>query len=167
MEIRASTREEKMRNIVVASMLFGLLIVDPVTAQQATPFGGERVVTLMTRNVYHGVNAEILAIPSAISFPDLLTKVAAVYNGYHARNFPERAERLADEIWAVQPELIGLQEAILVRTGPFGNPAPATTVDLDYVEILLDALAARGLKYHVVVSSIGFDAELPSASILM
>jgi hypothetical protein len=47
MEIRASTREEKMRNIVVASMLFGLLIVDPVTAQQATPFGGERVVTLI------------------------------------------------------------------------------------------------------------------------
>jgi endonuclease/exonuclease/phosphatase family metal-dependent hydrolase len=36
-------------------------------------------------------------------------------------------------------------------------------VALDYLEILLDALAARGLHYEVVVQSIGWDAELPSA----
>jgi endonuclease/exonuclease/phosphatase family metal-dependent hydrolase len=152
-----------MRKTQLVLLVLGLLVTEPAIAQQHTPFAGDRIATVMTRNVYHGVNAEINGITTATSFPDLLAKVAAVYNGYHTRNFPERAERLADEIWATQPELIGLQEAILVRTGPFNNPAPATNVDLDYVQILLDALAARGLNYEVVVSAIGFDAELPSA----
>jgi hypothetical protein len=61
--------------------------------------------------------------------------------------------------------LVGLQEAVLVRTQspPDGPATPATTVVLDYVQILLNALAARGLHYEVVVQSINFDAELPSA----
>jgi Endonuclease/Exonuclease/phosphatase family len=151
-----------MRHIIVISALFGLFVINSAQAQQEQPFSGDRVATVMTRNVYHGVNTELNALATATSFPDLFAKVAAVYNGYHTRNFPERASRLADEIAVVRPELIGLQEAVLVRTGPFNNPAPATTVALDYVQILLDALAARGLHYKVVVSSIGFDAELPS-----
>ena len=128
-------------------------------------FDGNRVVRVMARNVYHGVNNEIFAVPSATSLPDLLNKVAAVYQGYFTRNFPERAAALAAEIDAARPELIGLQEAIMVRTdSPMdGAATPATTVALDYVQILIDALADRGLDYEVVVQVIGFDAEAPSA----
>ena len=128
-------------------------------------FDGNRVVRVMARNVYHGVDNEIFAVPSATSLPDLLNKVAAVYQGYFTRNFPERAAALAAEIDAARPELIGLQEAIMVRTdSPMdGAATPATTVALDYVQILIDALADRGLDYEVVVQVIGFDAELPSA----
>lgn len=81
-----------------------------------------------------------------------------------ARNFHERAAALAVEIDRARPELIGLQEAVLVRrqSPPDGPATPATTVVLDYVQILLDALAARGLHYEVAVQSIGLDAELPS-----
>ena len=43
-----------------------------------------------------------------------------------------------------------------------GRVTAAETVDLDYVQILLDALARRGLQYEVVVESVGFDIELPS-----
>jgi endonuclease/exonuclease/phosphatase family metal-dependent hydrolase len=127
--------------------------------------GTERVVRVLTRNVYHGVNAEIFAVPSATSQLDLLKKVAAVYQGYLARNFPERATALAAEIDERRPDLIGLQEAILVRTqAPMdGMATPATSVALDYVQLLVDALAARGLAYEVVVQSIDFDFELPSA----
>ncbi len=123
------------------------------------------MVTVMTRNVYHGVNAEMFGVATATSFPDLLAKVAAVYNAYHTRNFHERAAALAAEIEATRPTLIGLQEAVLVRTQvpPDGPATPATTVDLDYVQILLDALAARGLSYERVATSIGWDIELPSA----
>ena len=133
--------------------------------QLTVPSGSDRVITVLSLNVYHGVNAEIFAVPAATDFPDLLQKVAAVYQGYFARNFPERAAALAAEVEASQPDLIGLQEAVLVRTQspPDGPATPATAVTLDYVQILLDALAARGLHYQVVVQSIGFDAELPSA----
>src|SRR5207248_374113 len=84
---------------------------------------------------------------------------------YLARKFHERAAALAAEIDAVRPDLIGLQEAVLIRTQspPDGPATPATTVTLDYVQMLLDALAARGLAYEVVVQSIGLDAEAPSA----
>src|SRR5262249_3244122 len=46
---------------------------------------------------------------------------------------------------------------------PDGAATPAPTVVLDYVQYLLDALAARGLSYEVVATSIGWDVELPSA----
>ena len=145
-------------------VLFALLALPAsVAAQDDDRSADKRIVTVMSRNVYHGVNAEILAIAGATSPLDLLNRVAAVYNGYYARNFSERAVALAAEIEATQPDLIGLQEAALVRIGPAFDPAPATTVALDYVDILLQALAARGLQYAMVVQSIGLDAELPSS----
>jgi endonuclease/exonuclease/phosphatase family metal-dependent hydrolase len=134
-------------------------------AQQEVAFSGDRLMTLMTQNLYSGVDEEIFAVPSAANFTDLLIKVAAVYNGYFARDFPARAERLASEVAAKRPDLIGLQEAILVRTqSPADGPAtPATNVELDFVHILQTALQARGLNYDVIAQSPGFDAELPSA----
>ena len=134
-------------------------------AQPTAPREGDRIVTVMARNVYHGVNDEIFAVPGATSFSDLLNRVAAVYQGYFTRNFHERAAAIAAEIDTARPELIGVQEAVLVRTQfPADGPAtPATTVALDYVQILLDALAARGLRYEVVVQMTGLDVELPSA----
>lgn len=137
----------------------------PVIAQQAVSFAGDRVVTIMTRNVSNGVDDKLDAVATATSSAELLQKVAAVYHGYFTRNFHERAVALAAEIEATRPDLIGLQEAILVRTQapPDGPTTPATTVELDYVQILLNALAERGLQYEVVVQSNNFDAELPSA----
>lgn len=120
-------------------------------------------VTVMSYNVYHGVDLEIFRVPGATNAADLLSRVAAVYQGYQARNFPERAQALAAEIEAGQPALIGLQEAVLVRTGALFDPAPAETVAFDYVQMLLDALSARGLNYAVVAEIRGFDVELPSA----
>jgi endonuclease/exonuclease/phosphatase family metal-dependent hydrolase len=144
-------------------IVLGLVLA--LSSTSAIAFAQDRVVTVMARNVYHGVNDEIFAIPGATGFTDLLVKVAAVYHGYFARNFHERAAAMAAEVEATRPDLIGLQEAILVRTqSPADGPAtPATTVVLDYVQILLDALAARGLHYEVVVQATGLDAELPSA----
>jgi endonuclease/exonuclease/phosphatase family metal-dependent hydrolase len=148
-----------------ASTFSVLLSSTSAIAQQQVPFAGDRVVTVMTRNVYHGVDAEFAAVPTATDFPDLLQKVAEVYQGYFTRNFPERAMALAAEIEAERPDLVALQEAILVRTQvpPDGPTTPASTVALDYLEILLDALAARGLHYEVAVQSFNSNHELPSA----
>jgi endonuclease/exonuclease/phosphatase family metal-dependent hydrolase len=153
----------KVLNSLIALLV--LLLSAPAIAQPTVPFAGKRTVTVLTQNVYHGVDAELSAVATASSFQDLLEKVAAVYQGYFARNFPERAASFARSIEVTRPDLIGLQEAILVRTQspPDGPATLATTVALDYVQILLDALQARGLHYEVVVQAINFDAELPSA----
>jgi hypothetical protein len=71
----------------------------------------------------------------------------------HATNFPERAQALAAGIAANQPDLVGLQEVSLIRSQvpPDFSPIPnATTVEFDYLQILLDALAAHGLSYAPV-----------------
>jgi len=154
-----------MKSLAFLSILSILFSFTPAGALQSPAIGRDRVVTIATYNVYHGVDAELNAVATSSSFPALLTAVASVYNGYFARNFPERAAAIATEIEASQPALIGLQEAVLVRTQfPADGPVtPATDVALDFVQILLDELAGRGLHYSVVVESTGFDAELPSA----
>jgi endonuclease/exonuclease/phosphatase family metal-dependent hydrolase len=52
---------------------------------------------------------------------------------------------------------------VRTQSPPDGPATHATTVALDYVKILLEALAARGLNYEVVVQSPNLDVELPSA----
>ena len=41
------------------------------------------------------------------------------------------------------------------------NPTPAQHIEADYIQILLDALAARGQQYEVAVLFTGLDAEFP------
>jgi endonuclease/exonuclease/phosphatase family metal-dependent hydrolase len=118
----------------------------------------------MTRNVYHGVGAEFAQAIAASNFSEFLAATTAVYNGYHQRNFPERAAGLAAEIEETQPDVVGLQEVVMVRTGPLDGPATrAEDVSLDYLQILLAKLQERGLHYELVVESVNFDIEAPTA----
>ena len=62
---------------------------------------------------------------------------------------------LADEVLLHQPHLIGLQEVALVRRQSpgdvfLGNPEPATEIDMDFLQMYLDALAERGDKTQFV-----------------
>jgi hypothetical protein len=125
----------------------------------------DTTITVMTRNVYHGVNAEFANTLTSTDQTGLFMNVASVYDGYFARDFPERAEALAAEIQATRPALVGLQEAVMISTqSPAdGSTTPATDVELDYVQILLDALSSLGLQYEVVAVTNGIDLEMPSA----
>lgn len=129
------------------------------------PTSTDPSVTVMTRNVYHGVDAELGRVATASSFPAFLDATSAVYNGYHERNFPERASGLAAEIGEAQPDVVGLQEAVLVRTDTPADGAntPAEEISLDYLQILLDKLQARELHYTPVVQSINWDIEVPTS----
>ncbi|MFQ5678379.1 MAG: endonuclease/exonuclease/phosphatase family protein [Gemmatimonadota bacterium] len=130
---------------------------------RADPVG----VRVLTRNVYVGDDIEsVLAATNPALIPLL---VAQSFADVQATNFFERAEALADEIHADAPHLVGLQEVSLFRLqspGDFliGNPQAAETVVLDYLQILLDALAARGLSYVVAATSTNFDFEVPMAT---
>jgi endonuclease/exonuclease/phosphatase family metal-dependent hydrolase len=98
---------------------------------------------------------------TATTFEQFAQEVAAAYVEVQQSNIPERADALAKEIEAAQPQLVGLQEVSVWRTGPlFG---PATTVTYDALQSLLDALETRGLHYYPVAILKDFEAEAPSA----
>ena len=118
-------------------------------------------LTLMTWNIYQG--ADLSPLFNATTPSEFVTAVGSAYNRIQATNFVERADSIAEEIQKTGPDLIGLQEVILLRTQiPSDGPAtPATNISLDYLKILVDTLAERGLIYEPVVVQNGTDIEVP------
>jgi endonuclease/exonuclease/phosphatase family metal-dependent hydrolase len=131
-------------------------------AEEPHPFAGGRQVTVMTRNLYLGTDLNPI-----FQAPNLFALYAAVGAGWaqvQANDYPARAQALADEIAANRPDLVGLQEAMLFRTDvpPDGPATPAETVAYEFVDLLVNALADRGLVYDPVSIYTGTDAELPA-----
>jgi endonuclease/exonuclease/phosphatase family metal-dependent hydrolase len=121
-------------------------------------------LTLVTRNLYLG--ADLAAIIAATTPIDLVTATSQAWAMVNANDFDARAEKIADEIVAAAPDLVGLQEASLWRTqspsdAGTASPTPATTVAIDYLDILLRKLAARGHPYVAVKTVELFDFEVP------
>ncbi|HSD72101.1 MAG TPA: endonuclease/exonuclease/phosphatase family protein [Thermoanaerobaculia bacterium] len=124
----------------------------------------QKTVTVMTRNLY--VGADLLPPILAIASGDPAAIVAAVsetFGKVQFTDFNARAEGIAREIEAAQPDLVGLQEVTIWRSQ---TPADfvqgnAEHVEYDFLAILLQALDARGLHYGVVAHEVGFDAEFP------
>ena len=151
----------------LAPILVFVLVVALAGFSAAKPGGAHpnKGVTVMTQNLYFGSSLD--PVLGAGDFGELLYAVDEVWTNAQDTDFPARAEVIADEIVEAQPDLIGLQEAALWRVqspGDFltGANTPATHVVYDFVEILLDELEERGVRYEVVVSQDNLDIELPS-----
>jgi endonuclease/exonuclease/phosphatase family metal-dependent hydrolase len=138
------------------------LTVPAAQAGDSHPLAGSRQVTVMTRNLYLGT--DLKPILSAQARSAMFTAVGDGWAQVQANDFKARADALADEIAAAKPDLVGLQEAMLYRTDvpPDGPATPAETVSLDFLELLRDALAGRGLAYEARSVFTGTDAELPA-----
>jgi len=119
-----------------------------------------REIRLMTRNLYQGFST---LAPLLQATPQQLPVVAAgIFGEVVATDFPARAEKLADEIAFSQPHLVGLQEVSRFRRQvPADFQLNATEDVFDFLEILLDALEARGLDYEVAANVQNIDAEVP------
>jgi endonuclease/exonuclease/phosphatase family metal-dependent hydrolase len=122
-------------------------------------------ITVMTRNLYQGAN---LGVALSASTPQgFIDAATAIFESVKATDFKERAEAIADEIFQAQPDLIGLQEVALWRSRfPSVGPSEpnATNVELDFLEILLDALKARGLSYSPVAIIDESDLQSPAGA---
>jgi endonuclease/exonuclease/phosphatase family metal-dependent hydrolase len=160
------TRIERLAALSVPVMVAVALGAGALaTAASAAPSHdskSNRKVTVMTRNLYLGTDLQpILGAPS---LPALFGAVAAGYANVQASNFPGRAEALAEEIAGARPDLVALQEAMLLRTDvpPDGPATPAENVTYDFLGLLQAALADRGESYEVVATVTGTDAELPA-----
>ena len=134
-----------------------LAIVFAATAATAQAGDGQQWsghrITVESRNLFVGFDAGAALVGAITPAQAWTTLLASDPAG--------RAESWADEIAAARPDVVGLQEAMLFRTGPILNPAPAQTVAFDFVDLLLDALAARGLSYEAVAMIENLDVEVP------
>ena len=153
---------------VVSALLFALSVPTWVQAKQDPDLhdkGKGKVVNTMTRNLYLGAD-----LAPAIGAPSLEAFVAAngqILREVTANDFPTRARGLANEILEKQPDLVGLQEVALWRTGPvdfevLSKGPSATTVRYDYLQELLDQLNKGKPQYEVVISQPEFDFEAPA-----
>ena len=124
----------------------------------------ENRLTLMTWNIYQGANQS--SIFTATTPSEFVTAVGSAYNRIQATNFIERADSIAEKIQEIRPDLIGLQEVILLRTqiSSDGHATPATNISFDYLQILIDTLAERGLIYEPVVVQASTDIEVPGVT---
>jgi endonuclease/exonuclease/phosphatase family metal-dependent hydrolase len=113
----------------------------------------------MSRNLYLG--AELLPVIAAGNEQEFLAATTTVWAHVNVNRFDVRAEGIADEIAATGAELVGLQEAYTWRYREADVAPEDATVVYDYVQLVLDALAARGLAYRAVASVELFDFEAP------
>lgn len=146
-------RQLGVRFWLAAVMVAAALVISPTTSSRAE--GGK--VRIMTQNMDEGTNyQELIAAQSPGEF---VAAVTTTYQNILATNPAERAAAIAREIRQEQPDLVGLQEASIVRTGAV---APAATVQSDLLQSLLDELAKLGQHYTVAAIMPGLDAEAPS-----
>jgi endonuclease/exonuclease/phosphatase family metal-dependent hydrolase len=138
----------------ICGLGLGLLAGAPAQAQSQPD------LTVMTRNIYLGSS---LAPATEIDPGDpnaaaaFVGAVAEIYGTMLFTDFPTRAGALADEIADTAPDLIGLQEVSEWTAVPVGAPS-ATPPSLDFLEILLATLHARGL--HYAVAGVSENAEI-------
>jgi hypothetical protein len=150
------TRIRTCRIAVLLVLTLAIAGIAPVTTAHA---GHRRAVDVATYNLYLG--SDLGPVLAAQNLGQLVAATTAVYLQVVATDFVERADAIADQIENTQPSLVGLQEVSLWRTdAPADGPAtPATEVSFDFLEILLDALADRGLDYRIVSVTNNFDGE--------
>jgi endonuclease/exonuclease/phosphatase family metal-dependent hydrolase len=168
------------RRLLAAATVLGLLAAPLVGGaaqanKPANPPG--KPVTVMTRNLYLGADIQrpVTAALVAQQLPGATpqTVLVALANATHVTraivdqtDFNVRARLLAGEIARTEPDLIGLQEVAWWRHGDLqltqvGVPN-ADQTDYDFLQILMDDLAAQGASYVAVSIAPRADVEAPS-----
>jgi endonuclease/exonuclease/phosphatase family metal-dependent hydrolase len=111
-------------------------------------------ITVMTRNLFLGADL----IPLATTPPPQFEQTASnMFAGVKAEDPNARMKLVAGEIAKAKPDLVGLQELSLWRTGP----APASTVAYDYIHTITNQLKKLHRNYRVVAIKQGFNVEGP------
>lgn len=159
-----------LRKIGTLHLLLSVLILlsftlSPSSAQVMN--NRDRVVKVMTRNLDAGSDFKYViqaAYDPNMTQLELLMAISNTFGEMVASNIPARAQSMAREIGAYQPDFVGLQEVTTLRTGPYGQPA--ATVVVDGLQCLMAALKTQGLHYkaiavqtNAVVDLPGFDAS--------
>ena len=148
--------------VVAALLLMGLF-----AGSAEAKFGPGQQVNVMTRNLYLG--ADLTPAIAAKNTNEFVQANGKILRDVTANDFPTRSKGLSQEILKKKPDLVGLQEVALWRTGPpsleplLGSAGPtATTVRYDYLTELLNRLNKGKKRYRVAVVQQEFDFEAPA-----
>ena len=131
--------------------------------------GGKRGLDTMAINLYvgGGIERAVALDPSDPNYiTKLITAVTGIFYEIVASDPHLRLDAVAAQITARMPEIVSIEEASLIRNQSpgdlaLGGTTPASNVVFDYLQILSDALAARGAHYAVAVSADRIDVEMP------
>jgi endonuclease/exonuclease/phosphatase family metal-dependent hydrolase len=145
---------ERLRSSVRGA--FFVLILSALVVNAATESRADDI-RVMTQNMDEGTDYQ--ALLAAQTPAEFVAAVTTTYQGILATKPAERAVAIAHEIARERPDIVGLQEASIVRTGA---TSPATTVVSDLLQSLLDNLAKLHQHYNVAAIVPGLDAEAPS-----
>src|SRR5512144_357104 len=161
---------QSWKSTALALMLAALLTIVQTPASAGDEPSTSRApgrVSVMTLNMYIGASTDPLR---AVQNPeDLPGVVAEVWEQFLATKITERVKAMAGLIRMLRPDLIGLQEATLIRTQDpsdffSANPQLAEHVAYDFVALLLNALEQSRSSYRAVAQSQNFDIEVPRAN---
>jgi hypothetical protein len=151
--------------LAASAILFACADYEPLSVDDAR-YDLQSAVgpTVMSRNVYLG--GDLDPVIGATSPQQVPLVAAQAWAQIQASNFPARAGALAAEIVEERPHLVGLQEVSLYQVQSpsdlvIGGTTPATAVAYDFLQLLLDSLAARGADYRIVASVTNTSVEVP------
>ena len=158
--------------LATAVFMIGLLAMQTSLAGPKDPQAQAGRLGVVTQNLYVGADLFKLFQPG-IPPEGIPLVVAEIFGDIQVTDFQQRAVKIAELIAKKRPHLIGLQEVSLLRTQcpddivlpPNVSEPNATEVYADYLQILLDALAARGMDYEVAAQVENADVELPAANL--
>jgi hypothetical protein len=132
--------------IVLAALVVTIATAGLAAAQE---------VRVMTRNLFIGADlAPVLAAQTPAQF---IAAAQMTLAEIAASDFPSRAELLAQEIASKRPHLVGLQEVSKITVNGTTGVAPFR----DYLEDVLNALAAHGADYRAVGVVNNLDVTVP------
>jgi endonuclease/exonuclease/phosphatase family metal-dependent hydrolase len=115
----------------------------------------------MTRNLYLGT--DLVPVAASRDRAELEQRVAAAFQQVRDNNPARRMTLVAREIRRHKPDVVGIQEAGIWRTGPKDSPTPARTVAVNYLRLLQRALRRLGQRYRLGRVEPELDIEGPSA----
>lgn len=177
MESTRSTTIQRAVRTVAALVLFAAALA-PVAGAHAgqRDVGGTRSFSTLTQNAYVGAQiGRVLSLDPSdpLYLQKLVGAVTTTYDELLA-SLPEvRMAGIAERIASRKPGLVALQEVSLVRTQSPGDlvsggpeQTPATEVVADFLQMILDELAARGAHYAVVATTTEMDVEMPMLNLL-
>jgi endonuclease/exonuclease/phosphatase family metal-dependent hydrolase len=174
--IRASAGKAVAAGATLAILAAPLALGTGSAAADTQVQAARPALKVMTRNLYLGTDImrPIAAIQGKQDAPvvELLTALANATDTARAivdqTDFGTRAGLLADEIAGQRPDLVGLQEVALWRSGPLQLAQAAipnaTDVDYDFLAMLRQELKTRGVAYRPVSVNWLSDVEAPSFS---
>ncbi len=125
--------------------------------------GGKKDLTVYQANAFIGGEIEKALTVDPSKPAEVLKTVTEIYMEVLASDPPKHMTGLADEIVSARPDLVSLEEVYTIEKAPAtdqGAPGDFAVV-FDYLQLLTDTLAAKGVHYKVAVVSTESDVVLP------